>query len=60
MRPVYIRAQMEKANPLGTIRGVVLVLVVPIEWGPKNPLKLMIYSIRRMVRLINEIRRVFL
>ena len=42
MRPVYIRAQMEKANPLGTIRGLVLVLVVPMEWGPKNPLRVMI------------------
>jgi hypothetical protein len=42
MRPVYIRAQMEKANPLGTIRGLVLVLVVPMGWGPKKPLRVMI------------------
>ena len=51
---------MEKANPLGTIRGLVLVLVVPMGWGPKKPLRVIIYSNRSTVRLISEMRWVFL
>jgi hypothetical protein len=39
---VYMRPQMENANPLGTIRGLVLVLVVPMGWGPKKPLSVII------------------